>query len=101
MERYERGMLAWSRAGHDCGQLYVIIDVQGEYVFLSDGRLKPLERPKKKKIKHIQVVRRIPEELAGIAEGNTIHRQRRQTGYYVPCLSGECPVDHMDASHSK
>ena len=51
MERYERGMLAWSRAGHDCGQLYVITDVQGEYVFLSDGRLKPLEKPKKKKEK--------------------------------------------------
>ncbi len=78
MERYERGMLAWSRAGHDCGQLYVITDVQGEYVFLSDGRLKPLERPKKKKIKHIQVVRRIPEELDGIAEGNVKNEEIRK-----------------------
>ena len=41
MDRYEAGMLAWSRAGHDTGQLYVIMCVENEYVFLTDGRLKP------------------------------------------------------------
>lgn len=70
MERYEQGMTAWSRAGHDCGQLYVIIDVTEEYVFLSDGRLKPLENPKRKNKKHIQAVRKIPEELAAEAREN-------------------------------
>lgn len=44
---YEFGMLAWSRAGHDKDKLYVIIKTEGEYVYLSDGRLKPVERPKK------------------------------------------------------
>lgn len=63
MERLEPGMLAWSRAGHDNGTLYVILDVEEEYVFLTDGRLKPVEKPKKKKKKHIQVKRIIPEEL--------------------------------------
>lgn len=63
MERFEPGMLAWSRAGHDNGTLYVILDVEEEYVFLTDGRLKPVEKPKKKKKKHIQVKRIIPEEL--------------------------------------
>lgn len=68
MERYESGMLAWSRAGHDCGQLYVIVDVQGEYVFLADGKIRLLEKPKKKKKKHVQVIRQIPEELAQLEE---------------------------------
>ena len=45
---YEFGMLAWSRAGHDKDKLYVIIKTEGEYVYLSDGRLKPVERPKKR-----------------------------------------------------
>lgn len=63
MDRFEPGMLAWSRAGHDEGQLYVILRVEDEYLYLTDGRLRPLERPKKKKIKHVQVLRRIPEEL--------------------------------------
>ncbi len=66
MERYERGMLAWSRAGHDCGQLYVVLDVLGDYVYLADGRLKPVGNPKKKNKKHVQIIRKIPDELAGM-----------------------------------
>lgn len=63
---YEAGMLAWSRAGHDKDTLYVIVKTEGEYVYLSDGRLKPVDNPKKKKIRHIQIVRQIPEELLGL-----------------------------------
>ena len=63
---YEAGMLAWSRAGHDKETLYVIVKTEGEYVYLSDGRLKPVDHPKKKKIRHIQIVRQIPEELLGL-----------------------------------
>ena len=63
---YEAGMLAWSRAGHDKDTLYVIVKTEGEYVYLSDGRLKPVDHPKKKKIRHIQIVRQIPEELLGL-----------------------------------
>ena len=63
---YEAGMLAWSRAGHDNDTLYVIVKTEGEYVYLSDGRLKPVDHPKKKKIRHIQIVRQIPEELLGL-----------------------------------
>lgn len=63
---YEAGMLAWSRAGHDKDTLYVIVKTEGEYVYLSDGRLKPVDHPKKKKIRHIQIIRQIPEELLGL-----------------------------------
>ena len=63
---YEAGMLAWSRAGHDKDKLYVIVKTEGEYVYLCDGRLRPVEHPKKKKIRHIQAVRQIPEELLGL-----------------------------------
>lgn len=63
MDRYEAGMLAWSRAGHDKDRLYVIVRTQGEYAYLCDGRLRPLEKLKKKKLRHIQVIRQIPKEL--------------------------------------
>lgn len=49
--------MAISLAGHDKGQLYVIIDAEPEYVYLADGNLKTLEAPKKKKRKHIQMNR--------------------------------------------
>lgn len=63
MGKAERGMLAWSLAGHDRGKLYVIVGADEEYAWLCDGRLRPLENPKKKKWKHIQVMKRIPAEL--------------------------------------
>ena len=59
------GMFATSKAGHDKGQLYIIIKEDEEYVYLTDGRLKPLYGPKKKKKKHIQIIKktaRIKEE---------------------------------------
>lgn len=78
MDRYEPGMLAWSRAGHDNGQLYVILDVREEYVYLTDGRLKPREKPKKKKKKHIQVIRRILPELADMSEDSVKNEDIRR-----------------------
>lgn len=50
------GRFAISKAGHDKAQIYVITAVDGDYVYLCDGRLKTLEKPKKKRIKHIQFV---------------------------------------------
>ena len=50
------GMFAKSKAGHDKNQVYVIINCDDEYVYLSDGRLKTIDHPKKKKIKHIQLI---------------------------------------------
>ena len=52
----ERGMLARSKAGHDKGHLYVITDVDETYVYLVDGKTKSIQKPKKKKLKHIQVI---------------------------------------------
>lgn len=57
------GMLAWSRAGHDKGKLYIVLRVEDDYVFLADGRLKRVESPKKKKQKHVQLIYQIPQEL--------------------------------------
>lgn len=56
MDRYEIGMLAKSKAGHDAGKVYVIIDVDEAYVYLADGRIRTLERLKKKKKKHVQAI---------------------------------------------
>ncbi len=78
MDRYEAGMLAWSRAGHDKDQLYVICKVEEDFVYLTDGRLKPLDKPKKKKTMHIQVIREIPVELKEIADGNVLDEDIRR-----------------------
>lgn len=64
MERYKTGMLARSTAGHDTGQLYIIIDVDSTYVYLADGRIRTVEKPKKKKKKHVQLICRRTDATA-------------------------------------
>ena len=56
MDKFETGMLARAKAGHDTGRVYVITGVDEEYVYLSDGKLRPSDRPKKKKKKHVQII---------------------------------------------
>jgi len=52
---YAIGMFARSLAGHDKNKLYLIIQAEDEYVYLVDGKIRTLDRPKKKKRKHIQI----------------------------------------------
>ena len=56
MEKQEVGMLARSKAGHDKGHVYVIIKEEEAYVYLADGSVRTIERPKKKKKKHVQMI---------------------------------------------
>jgi ribosomal protein L14E/L6E/L27E len=56
MDRYRAGMLARSKAGHDAGKIYVIMETDGAYVYLADGRIRTAAKPKKKKIKHIELI---------------------------------------------
>ena len=56
------GMLAVSRAGHDSKTTYVIIGEDSEYVYLADGRIRTVDRPKKKNKKHIQIIKKIQME---------------------------------------
>ena len=56
MGRYEKGMLARSKAGHDEGRVYIIADTDDSYVYLADGRIRTLDNLKKKKKKHVQPV---------------------------------------------
>jgi ribosomal protein L14E/L6E/L27E len=56
MERYAKGMLARSKAGHDFNKIYVIVDSDESYVYLSDGKIRTLDKLKKKKKKHVQII---------------------------------------------
>ena len=50
----ETGAIVLSRAGRDSGRVFVVIEVlDSEYVLMADGQLRTLDRPKKKKRKHL------------------------------------------------
>ena len=54
---------AKSLSGHDKDQFYLIIKKDDTFVYLVNGTTRLLEKPKKKNIKHIQVIRHLPEEV--------------------------------------
>lgn len=49
----EPGRVVLSRAGRDRGRALVVLSVEGEYATLADGRLRTVEKPKRKKMKHL------------------------------------------------
>ncbi|MDE7324535.1 MAG: KOW domain-containing RNA-binding protein [Lachnospiraceae bacterium] len=51
------GYLAYSLAGHDKGRTYLVIDETENYVYVVDGQMRPLDRPKKKNKRHVQVIK--------------------------------------------
>ena len=52
------GFLAYSLAGHDKGEVYLIIEETKDYVYVADGVVRTLNRMKKKNKKHIQIIKK-------------------------------------------
>jgi len=48
------GQIVFSKRGRDKGMAFIVLSTQGEYLYLADGKLRPQEKPKKKKLKHVQ-----------------------------------------------
>lgn len=59
----KKGMLAISKAGHDKDSWYVVLNVEENKVFLVNGENRSVDRPKEKKLKHLQPVNEVPEIL--------------------------------------
>lgn len=50
------GDLALSIAGRDKGTVYLVIDVNKQFVYCVDGKIRKIDKPKKKKTKHLKKV---------------------------------------------
>lgn len=61
--KYDIGCFAVSKAGHDYNEIYVIIHSDSEYLYLADGNKKTIDKPKKKKKKHVQLVKCIDQDI--------------------------------------
>lgn len=49
----QAGAIVLSTAGHDAGNAYVVMKCGGEFVFLADGKRRLMDKPKKKRLKHV------------------------------------------------
>lgn len=61
---FQVGQLVKSKSGRDRGRLFLILHIiDHQYVLVVDGSLRRMDRPKKKKIKHLNEFNIISEEL--------------------------------------
>lgn len=60
----DKSSLVVSKAGRDKGQLFYVIEADEQYVYLADGKSRRLEKPKRKKRKHVEQVPRTESRIA-------------------------------------
>jgi ribosomal protein L14E/L6E/L27E len=60
--------MAKSIAGHDKTEVYVVIREDGDAVYLANGKNRTVTSPKRKKIKHVQLIKNIPAEVSAVSE---------------------------------
>ena len=51
-----KASIVQSDAGRDKGKLFFVLDAEGEYLLLADGKSRKVETPKRKKRKHVRLV---------------------------------------------
>lgn len=49
------GKIVRSKAGRDEGRYFVVTGLEGDFAFIADGDTHKIEKPKKKRIKHLFV----------------------------------------------
>ncbi|ADQ45861.1 hypothetical protein Calkro_0990 [Caldicellulosiruptor kronotskyensis 2002] len=58
------GQIVLSKMGRDKNRFFIIFDITDDgYVYLVDGKLRKIKKPKKKKIKHIAPTKFVSEEI--------------------------------------
>ena len=58
------GRIVVSTAGRDKDRYFVVLSVQDGYCLISDGKVRKVDMPKKKKMKHLRVTEFFLETIA-------------------------------------
>ena len=53
-----------STMGRDKGMYFIVVGIEENYVYLVDGSVRKVDKPKKKKIKHIELTSFHEEKIA-------------------------------------
>ncbi|MBE6825760.1 MAG: KOW domain-containing RNA-binding protein [Oscillospiraceae bacterium] len=67
------GMVVCATAGKEKGSFMVVTQLDGNAVYLADGKHRTLNKPKRKNVKHIQLTRKVL-----VLEGLTDRALRRK-----------------------
>lgn len=65
------GQIVYSKAGRDKKRYYVVVGIPwDEYVLIADGDLRKVEKPKRKKIKHLVIHGMVASDIKEKLEAN-------------------------------
>ena len=68
---YQLGRVVYSRSGRDAGRCFVVVcQLEEGFVGIADGCIRKLANPKKKKLKHVQLIKQKDSDLAEKIEKN-------------------------------
>lgn len=59
-----KGSVVRSDAGHDSGSFYAVLETDGAFAWIADGRVRKLQKPKKKNLKHLKPTGTVLDEQA-------------------------------------
>lgn len=60
----KRSMVVLSMAGHDSKRIFIVVKVEGRYAWIVDGHLRPVEKMKKKKVRHLCALGSLADPMA-------------------------------------
>lgn len=65
VQKPQVGQLVCSKAGRDKDRPYLVVKtIDDFFVYVVDGEVRKLDRPKRKNVKHLHVTRKIAPEIA-------------------------------------
>lgn len=69
---YSKGQIVFSKSGRDKGLAFIVLDYDESYVYITDGKLRKLEKPKRKNRVHIQPTNYVVTDIMNKLE-NGLH----------------------------
>lgn len=76
-----KGRLVKSIAGHDKNTVLYVLEADGEYLMLADGRHRKVQKPKRKKQRHVLLIN--TAAYSGPVTNKSIHAFIREATYLL------------------
>lgn len=83
------GRFVISKAGHDAGKIYLVLRVEKNDFYVTDGKFHPVMNPKKKNRKHIQLMNAFMQDelMERLNNGKVVYDH--EIKYAIRQLKGE------------
>jgi len=86
------GIAVISKAGRDKGRPYVVLcELDADFVMVCDGRNRPMDRPKRKRRKHLTPTRHEMPDFASRLNGKTLRDQEIRS--FLERMTNPTPTD--------